>query len=152
MQRLQHPRVVRYLGCAVGQELKVKDPYILMEYCAGGSVGGLLRARGFSGLPHGILHRYGVQLLRGLHFLHENMVIHRDLKGDNVLLQMAPGDAPPVNGSDEATLARMNVKIADVRPPLTLTLSASPADRPMRTRRVRAVWLRLRARLWGHAR
>lgn len=106
MKLLSHTHVVRYLTFATGSGLnrKLKDDYILMEFCAGGSVGQLLRARGGAGLPSAQLHEYGVQLLRGLDFLHENMVIHRDLKGDNVLLQSA---------TSTAHRTEMVVKIAD---------------------------------------
>ena len=42
-----------------------------------------------SGLPDERLCRYGLQTLLGLHFLHEHLVIHRDLKGENLLLLSA---------------------------------------------------------------
>ena len=61
--------------------LLVLPQYILMEYARGGSVAGLLREKYPSGLPRELLLTYSRQLLSGVHFLHENIVIHRDLKG-----------------------------------------------------------------------
>ena len=81
MRHLQHDHVVQYLGAANS----AGDRYILLEYCAGGSVRRLLETQHPRGLPASLLSTYGEQLLRGLHFLHEHMVIHRDLKGENLL-------------------------------------------------------------------
>jgi len=82
MRRLRHPHIVEYIGAATA----FNEQYILLELCRGGSVRQLLDGTFRSGLPHETLHRYGVQLLAALHYLHEQMIIHRDLKGDNVLL------------------------------------------------------------------
>ena len=82
MRRLRHPNIVEYIGaatCSAGEQ------YILLELCEGGSVRQLLDREHRAGLPHATLHSYGVQLL----YLHEQMIIHRDLKGDNVLLDAA---------------------------------------------------------------
>jgi serine/threonine protein kinase len=110
MRRLRHEHVVRYLGTATNSA-RGDEQYILMELCAGGSVGGLLRREHQSGLPDELLWRYGVQLLRGLHFLHTQMIIHRDLKGDNVLLQPRPPSSPVPGGGQQP--GDMVVKIAD---------------------------------------
>ena len=118
MRRLHHQHVVRYLGVASGPRAS-DGQYILMEYCSGGSVGGLLRQRQYEGLPHSMVHDYALQLLRGLHFLHENMVIHRDLKGDNVLLAplplaaLASGGAGGAAAGEAGGVPPMRVKIAD---------------------------------------
>ena len=81
MRHLRHEHIVQYLGAASS----AGDRYILLEYCAGGSVRRLLETLHPRGLPASLLSTYGEQLLRGLHFLHEHMVIHRDLKGENLL-------------------------------------------------------------------
>ena len=121
MKRLRHPHVVRYHGCGVRGD----EQYILMELCDGGSLGQLIRTSHRKGLPTCALHAFGSQLLSGLHFLHESMIIHRDLKGDNVLLQRLPaseaasGEAGPGGGDGlEMTLsgdpsARLVAKIGD---------------------------------------
>lgn len=82
MRRLRHPNIVEYIG----QALSGTEQYILLQLCQGGSVRQLLDREHPSGLPPATLHAYGLQLLRAVHYLHEQMIIHRDLKGDNVLL------------------------------------------------------------------
>ena len=86
MQRLRHEHIVRYLGTARSQHA---ETYILMEYVVGGTLKAMLERSYPRGLPHAALQRYARQLLRGLHFLHEAMIVHRDLKGDNLLLDLA---------------------------------------------------------------
>ena len=82
MRHMRHTNIVAYLGGAHARG----ERYILLEYCSGGSVRQLLERRHPTGLPDAKLASYGVQTLNGLHFLHEHMVIHRDLKGENLLL------------------------------------------------------------------
>lgn len=91
MQRLRHEHIVQYLGCARSQH---GEQYILMEHVVGGTVKSMLARSYPQGLPLAAVQRYGRQLLSGLHFLHEAMVIHSDLKGDNLLVDLsrvAPG-------------------------------------------------------------
>ena len=75
----------RVFAVYLGSANRDGERYILLELCAGGSVRQLLDMRHPRGLPHDLLHSYGAQLLVGLHFLHGHMIIHRDLKGENVL-------------------------------------------------------------------
>ena len=86
MRHLRHPNIVEYIGAATCSE---GEQCILLELCEGGSVRQLLDREHRAGLPHATLHSYGVQLLHALHYLHAHMIIHRDLKGDNVLLDAA---------------------------------------------------------------
>ena len=80
LQILDHPNIVQYYGIEVHRD-KV---YIFMEYCAGGSLAGLLE--------HGriedetVISVYGLQLVEGLAYLHESQVVHRDIKPENILL------------------------------------------------------------------
>mmetsp|Transcript_2783 Transcript_2783/g.5870 ORF Transcript_2783/g.5870 Transcript_2783/m.5870 type:complete len:229 (-) Transcript_2783:109-795(-) len=82
MRRMRHPHIVEYIGTASCGT----DRYMLLELCHGGSVRELIDREHRRGLPFGMLHSFGTQLLSGLHYLHEAMIIHRDLKGDNLLL------------------------------------------------------------------
>ncbi len=85
MARLQHPHIVRLLS-AFSLE---NNHFLVMEYCAGGSLGDRLLAEG----PMSEAAAFTVlqQLLQGLAFAHsyafdagEKGVIHRDLKPENV--------------------------------------------------------------------
>jgi len=86
MAQLSHPNVVKYYGTAVGGETLS----LFMEYVPGGSLGDLAR-----GLEHDLDERtvatYARQVLLGLQYLHRNQILHRDVKGDNVLLDPSQG-------------------------------------------------------------
>ncbi|KAK7197677.1 protein kinase [Novymonas esmeraldas] len=81
LQECDHPNVVRFHGTY--QSLGVL--WIVMEYCEGGSVDtvyDLLRRP----LSEPLIAYVCRQMLLGLRYLHEHHIIHRDIKGSNVLL------------------------------------------------------------------
>jgi len=80
MQKLDHPNIVRYLGCQVDPECC----YIFCEWVPCGSLADMIKNYGPLGEP--ILKRYLLQILAGLSYLHERLIVHRDLKGGNVLV------------------------------------------------------------------
>ncbi|KAK5014808.1 mitogen-activated protein kinase kinase kinase [Cryomyces antarcticus] len=82
MQHLDHVNIVQYLGC----ERKEYSISIFLEYISGGSVGSCLRKHGkFEECVVSSLTR---QTLGGLAYLHREGILHRDLKADNILLDL----------------------------------------------------------------
>lgn len=82
LKALSHPNIVRYIATDIAPEGDFVD--ILMEFVAGGSIRSLIKR--YSGLDEAVIRKYAEQTLHGLVYLHENRVIHRDLKGANILL------------------------------------------------------------------
>eukprot|EP00759_Apiculatamorpha_spiralis_P041767 PhF_6_TR40237/c0_g1_i1/m.59829 len=78
-----HENVVQYMGTKFNS--RSRELSIMMEYCVGGSLGQMCRKME-RGLPEDIVRSYTLQILRGLQHLHRNNIIHRDIKGDNVLM------------------------------------------------------------------
>uniref|UniRef100_A0A671NQT6 Mitogen-activated protein kinase kinase kinase 1-like n=1 Tax=Sinocyclocheilus anshuiensis TaxID=1608454 RepID=A0A671NQT6_9TELE len=80
MGLLSHPNIIRMLGATCE-----KNNYnLFVEWMAGGSVSHLLNKYG--AFKEGVIINYTEQLLRGLAYLHENQIIHRDIKGANLLI------------------------------------------------------------------
>ncbi|GAA5896892.1 uncharacterized protein JCM6883_007041 [Sporobolomyces salmoneus] len=79
LQRLNHPAIVRYQG------LLRSENYlnIILEYAESGSLQTTLRQ--FGRLPEGLVASYVVKILEGLAYLHEQGVVHCDLKAANIL-------------------------------------------------------------------
>ncbi|GAA5940349.1 uncharacterized protein JCM15063_002609 [Sporobolomyces koalae] len=79
LQRLNHPAIVRYQG------LLRSENYlnIVLEYAESGSLQTTLRQ--FGQLPEGLVASYVVKILEGLAYLHEQGVVHCDLKAANIL-------------------------------------------------------------------
>ncbi|PVD23356.1 hypothetical protein C0Q70_16624 [Pomacea canaliculata] len=80
MSRLSHPNVVRILG-ATKQGCHFN---MFVEWMPGGSVSYLLGQYG--AFTEHVIINYTRQILRGLAYLHDNHILHRDLKGANLLL------------------------------------------------------------------
>ncbi len=91
---LDHPNIIRihsFHGDA-------KDLYLVMEYIPGGSLREYLRQlqrdKTFIEIPEAIA--LIKQLASALHFAHEQNMVHRDVKPDNVLLKLAT--SPGIGG------------------------------------------------------
>ncbi|XP_063431372.1 mitogen-activated protein kinase kinase kinase 1-like isoform X2 [Mytilus trossulus] len=80
MAKLNHPNVVRILG-ATKQGCHFN---MFLEWMPGGSISYLLSQYGI--FSEDVMISYIFQTLRGLAYLHDNHILHRDLKGANLLV------------------------------------------------------------------
>lgn len=80
LSKMKHQNIVRYLGTQRNEDFLL----IFMEYVAGGSISSLLNKYGK--LNETLIRVYAQQILEGLEYLHYNKIIHRDIKGANVLV------------------------------------------------------------------
>jgi serine/threonine protein kinase len=79
LKNLNHPNIVKYKGFARDKE----SLFIILEYCENGSLQTILKK--FGKFPESLVAVYISQVLEGLIYLHEQGVIHRDIKGANIL-------------------------------------------------------------------
>lgn len=79
LKNLNHPNIVKYHGF----EKSPENLYIILEYCENGSLHSI--CKNFGKFPEHLVALYMSQVLQGLLYLHEQGVIHRDIKGANIL-------------------------------------------------------------------
>ncbi|KAI1492133.1 kinase-like domain-containing protein [Biscogniauxia mediterranea] len=80
LRDLRHANIVQYLGCSSSSEYL----NIFLEYVPGGSVQTMLNSYG--ALPEPLVRSFVRQILNGLSYLHNMDIIHRDIKGANILV------------------------------------------------------------------
>ncbi|CAL0331992.1 unnamed protein product [Lupinus luteus] len=80
LSHLRHPNIIRYYG----SETVDDKLYIFLEYAAGGSLHKLLQE--YDQLGEDAIRSYTAQILSGLSYLHGKGIVHRDIKGANILM------------------------------------------------------------------
>mmetsp|Transcript_1964 Transcript_1964/g.2686 ORF Transcript_1964/g.2686 Transcript_1964/m.2686 type:complete len:587 (-) Transcript_1964:343-2103(-) len=85
MRSLRHDNIVSYFGAEVSEE--ECSLCIFQQWVPGGSIASLLKK--FGPFREHVVRKYTKQLLRGLRYLHANKIIHRDIKGANILVDVS---------------------------------------------------------------
>ncbi len=85
LRDLQHPNIVQYLGCSNSTDYL----NIFLEYVPGGSVQTMLNSYG--ALREPLVRSFVRQIVTGLAYLHGKDIIHRDIKGANILVDNKGG-------------------------------------------------------------
>ncbi|NXC44854.1 M3K19 kinase, partial [Penelope pileata] len=80
LKTLKHVNIVTFLGTCLEDNILS----IFMEFVPGGSISSIINR--FGPLPEIVLCKYTKQILEGVAYLHDNCVVHRDIKGNNVML------------------------------------------------------------------
>jgi serine/threonine protein kinase len=55
-----------------------------LEYVTGGSIANMLTQ--FGSFSENLIRRFSFQILRGIEYLHDKNIVHRDIKGANILV------------------------------------------------------------------
>lgn len=80
LQGLHHQHIVQYLGTS-SDETHLN---IFLEYVPGGSIAAMLKQ--YNTFPEPLTRNFTRQILDGLAYLHSRNIIHRDIKGANILV------------------------------------------------------------------
>jgi serine/threonine protein kinase len=81
LKTLNHPNIVKYEG-----SFKTRTHlYIILEFMEAGALSALIKPNRFGVFPEALAAVYCAQVLKGLQYLHEQGVVHRDIKGANIL-------------------------------------------------------------------
>lgn len=81
MRKIRHKNVLQFIGACT----KPPGLFIVTEFMSGGSVYDFLHKRkGTFKLP--ALLRVAIDVSKGMNYLHQNNIIHRDLKAANILM------------------------------------------------------------------
>ncbi|PWA03610.1 hypothetical protein BB558_000274 [Smittium angustum] len=80
MRESHHPNIVNYIESFL---LGNSDLWVVMEYMNGGALTDVIDN---NSMNENQIATISLEVCRGLHHLHEQKIIHRDIKSDNVLL------------------------------------------------------------------
>eukprot|EP00955_Chlamydomonas_euryale_P085422 364098-Chlamydomonas_euryale.AAC.7 len=80
MRKVRHKNVVQFIGACT----RKPNLCIVFEYMSGGSVYDYMRREGCLGLAQVL--KVSLEVARGMDYLHQRKIIHRDLKAANLLM------------------------------------------------------------------
>ncbi|CAN8254954.1 unnamed protein product [Cochlearia groenlandica] len=79
LSRLSHPNIIKFVGINTGN-------CIITEYLPQGSLRSYLHKLEQKSLPLQQLIKFGLDIARGMEYIHSRDIVHRDLKPENVLI------------------------------------------------------------------
>ncbi|WWC68103.1 uncharacterized protein I206_102024 [Kwoniella pini CBS 10737] len=82
LRDLEHRNIVAYLGYETSEEFLS----IFLEYVPGGTIASIYRTPNQARFEPQLVRFFTEQILEGLAYLHSKNIWHRDLKGDNILV------------------------------------------------------------------
>ncbi|KAL1216903.1 Mitogen-activated protein kinase kinase kinase 17 [Cardamine amara subsp. amara] len=85
LSNLSSPYIVKYIGSNLTTENDKLMYNFLMEYVSGGSIHDLIKNSGGK-LPEPVIRSYTRQILKGLMYLHDQGIVHCDVKSHNVMI------------------------------------------------------------------
>lgn len=85
LQGMHHPNIVQYLGTSTDDQFL----NIFLEYVPGGSIATMLKQ--YNTFQEPLIKNFVRQILAGLSYLHSQDIIHRDIKGANILVDNKGG-------------------------------------------------------------
>eukprot|EP00756_Hemistasia_phaeocysticola_P062324 Hpha_TRINITY_DN5765_c0_g1::TRINITY_DN5765_c0_g1_i2::g.147570::m.147570 len=118
--RLRHPNIVSVLGSHFVDGAAGSEFQIFLELVPGGSVAQLVRKVGR--LPRKVVRVYTKQALEALAYLHGRGIVHRDVKGANLLL----GVSGELKLADFGCSKCLGVAPDSVEPPGATTMAGTP--------------------------
>jgi len=80
MKKVRHKNIVQFIGACTSKP----NLCIVFEYMSNGSLYDIIRKEG--GLPPGTVTKVALSVARGMNYLHQCNIIHRDLKAANLLM------------------------------------------------------------------
>ncbi|KAL3687997.1 hypothetical protein R1sor_014306 [Riccia sorocarpa] len=104
---LDSPHVVKCLGSSHSVENGKSMHNVFVEYMSGGSLADLMKKFG-GHFEEPLIRNYTRSILQGIHYLHQNRIVHCDIKGKNVLVGSSGvkladfGAAKRMSGGDDS--------------------------------------------------
>ena len=101
-ENLNHPNIIKYIFSE-----QISNYYFLyLEYIPGGSIKNIVEQ--FGGINETLIRKYTKQILVGLKYLHDNKIIHRDIKCANILI----GDKGIIKLTDFGCSKKISLKFS----------------------------------------